>query len=82
MKYLIYVMVSVITGHALAQNVKQIPVTPQQKAAAPHKKARKYKKSTASVAELERKRIATKQKNLQRTLKEKNFHIPDSAKHK
>lgn len=70
----------------MAQDVQKIPVTPQQKKAAPHKKASPTRKSSnlsSRLSETEKKkRAATKQKNLQRTLKEKNFHIPDSAKHK
>ena len=82
MKYLVYLVMFVIAGHVMAQDLKKIPVQPQQKAAAPHKKARKHRKDSTHLSDAEKKRIANKQMNLERTLKEKKFHKPDSVKHK
>jgi hypothetical protein len=45
-------------------------------------KGKKHKKVKPAMSKKEAQRLATKKMLLQRTLKEKNFHIADSLKHK
>ncbi len=49
--------------------------------ATPRKEARERKKAR-HLTRKEKERLATKKKLVNRTLKEKNFHLPDAAKHK
>ncbi len=67
-----------VSGLSIAQDSARAP-KPHKARAAAHKKRKPAVKPTPTPTEKQRQ--ATKKMLLQRALKEKGFHLPDTSKH-